>query len=157
MLGENLHHLSMNLRALEISATSVPLDFLFPLGEVPVLPSGECLFNSNPKDWDDDEIEDRTTGGSPYSKISIYARTGYAARRMPVLATLTFCLARGQFLDFDYDRGSSSGTATITWESVTGYKPDDRVARAWGYKVEELDVHDGGVQDDNEHFIKSVI
>ncbi|KAL2811965.1 hypothetical protein BJX63DRAFT_397742 [Aspergillus granulosus] len=144
------------------------------------LPSGEWLFDYEADSGDEDELPDPSTGFEMFEAAfmmdgwdvsrdqmrfdqfhRLFISLGHAARRMPCLKSISFRLAsppRSQFR-FSSGRGggdSSIGTPTLEFESDSGYKPDERVAAAWGFDVDEMEVEDFGPHD-NYHTIWSTV
>ncbi|GIC87126.1 F-box protein [Aspergillus udagawae] len=126
--------------------------------EIPdCLPSGEWLFdpddckktevpNLEAPDWEDIRLIEE----SPYDRTlmnfehfhRVFIAMGYAAQHMPLLKTIRLLvLADGQST-FDFSTDQVSGRRTVTWASATGYKPDERVAQAWGFNPDDIDFID---------------
>ncbi|GFF50872.1 hypothetical protein IFM61606_03416 [Aspergillus udagawae] len=121
------------------------------------LPSGEWLFdpddckktevpNLEALDWEDIRLIEE----SPYDRTlmnfehfhRVFIAMGYAAQHMPLLKTIRILvLADGQST-FDFSTDQVSGRRTVTWASATGYKPDERVAQAWGFNPDDIDFID---------------
>ncbi|KAJ0413125.1 hypothetical protein BJY00DRAFT_73279 [Aspergillus carlsbadensis] len=133
------------------------------LENVPLtLPSGEWLLDRDRSQWTDASIDDPTTAGDEIFLSDfmnqegsvdraianadhfhrLYISLGHAARRhMPRLRSIVFELEGDT--SFDRDRPAFfydvSETPALSWTTPLDYKPDERVALAWGFRFEELE------------------
>ncbi|KAL3451370.1 hypothetical protein BJX65DRAFT_321310 [Aspergillus insuetus] len=183
LLSANIRQLSLGLKELTLTMTSLGIDFLFPLDEtckplpnvglawplleilefkdVPYsLPSGEWLLDWDRYKWDDEDIDDPTTAGieifdtgfmsgdayierdiiSVEQLHRLFISLGYAARRMPRLIALEFDLVALEHtfeLLFVYE---TFYPPCLEWITPLGYLPDERVAEAWGFRLEDYEV-----------------
>ncbi|KAL2815309.1 hypothetical protein BJX63DRAFT_390073 [Aspergillus granulosus] len=74
---------------------------------------------------------------------------GYAAQDMPRLKIIDITLYERPRanLNFTSGRGAEGSIAkrsTLIFESYSGYKPDKRIAAAWGFSLDDLVVEDSG-------------
>ncbi|KAL4871035.1 hypothetical protein BDV12DRAFT_164623 [Aspergillus spectabilis] len=119
----------------------------------PVLPSGAWLIDLTPEGQAEfDAITDMDEAISTEENVPkryamdheafhrIFISLGYAARRMPRLREISFALNFHVHNYFTYLRNGVE--ATIKWRGGP-YVPDERVARAWGFKAESLRVTGG--------------
>ncbi|KAJ5520688.1 hypothetical protein N7463_001141, partial [Penicillium fimorum] len=67
---------------------------------------------------------------------------GYAAQRMPRLEYMEFEMVFKAELDyvFTLEFFNDNDGAILTWDCEFGYRPDSRVARAWGFCLDDLDI-----------------
>ncbi|KAL4861858.1 hypothetical protein BDV12DRAFT_203583 [Aspergillus spectabilis] len=150
----------------EISSLHWPYLETITLESVPEhLPCGEWLFDCGLEPGDDLEFPDPTTGDPRYIFTShwlvegfpiareemkpeyfhrLFISLGYAARRMPLLKTISVLLCpAAPYPTFDFDgtkRGfTGAGLAPIIkFESNLAYSPDERVAAAWGFSLDDM-------------------
>jgi hypothetical protein len=95
--------------------------------------------------WDIRLIEE-----SPYDRTvmnfehfhRLFIAMGYAAQRMPRLKTIRLLVLADEQSTFEFSTDQSTGRRTVTWASGTGYRPDERVAQAWGFDLEEVEFID---------------
>ncbi|PYI05509.1 hypothetical protein BO78DRAFT_470505 [Aspergillus sclerotiicarbonarius CBS 121057] len=133
------------------------------LYEVPeFLPSGEYLFHYHPamepeyaeiEDWDDaicqtnpiGIVEKTWPGRSLIDHEAfhrLYISMGHAAQRMPQLRQMGHVLVADEKGNSEDDwqnnftclRLKSTGNLAVCWDSEAGYRPDKRVAAAWGFE-----------------------
>jgi hypothetical protein len=64
---------------------------------------------------------------------------GYAARHMPRLEFVWFYFSWNLDTSLEFVRQEKTGEATLTWTGENGYRPDERVARAWEFDLGGLD------------------
>ncbi|RDW93889.1 uncharacterized protein DSM5745_01211 [Aspergillus mulundensis] len=150
------------------------------LGSVPLyLPSGKWLLDYDRSDWlsDDEENPDPNSSGienfdTPWLRYGwsvhrnimdveqfhrLFISLGFAAQRMPSLKTMTFALECGRPAQFRFTTGrGSSEKPTLTFESTVGYKPDERVADAWGFCLDDMEVEDDGPEE-LDHYILATV
>ncbi|KAL4739562.1 hypothetical protein BDV11DRAFT_169974 [Aspergillus similis] len=142
------------------------------LSGVPVnLPSGEWLFDYELETGDEESFPDPATGDeifeSPWlsggydisrDKMNtehfhrLFISFGYAARRMPVLRTISFSLGNLPRTEFRFDSGKKLGSGDSTMSngekpclrflSEAAYWPDQRVADAWGFGLDDVVVEE---------------
>ncbi|KAF7173331.1 hypothetical protein CNMCM5623_005527 [Aspergillus felis] len=76
----------------------------------------------------------------------LFISLGYAARHMPRLTAINFDLNHSTNLNFRFS--NTTGSLSAEWELrlCDSYKPDDRVAAAWGFQPDELLVKHDGLQ-----------
>ncbi|KAE8316430.1 hypothetical protein BDV41DRAFT_573712 [Aspergillus transmontanensis] len=119
----------------------------------PWLPSGQWFTLPTPEDQEQtDNIEDWEEeicdweSGSVYQSINddeqfhrFFISLGYAARHMPLLRSIEYDLNHGTPTTFSFKR--DSGTAIAEWDSAADpeYRPDKRVAKAWGFRLNEME------------------
>jgi hypothetical protein len=83
----------------------------------------------------------------------LFISLGHAARRMPRLKTIEFSIPSSAVGEFKFvvsgrggdgsRAGAEAGSTTFSDEmprlvSSSGYRPDQRVAEAWGYELDSL-------------------
>ncbi|KAI9372231.1 hypothetical protein BJX61DRAFT_553086 [Aspergillus egyptiacus] len=134
-------------------------------------PSGEWLFDYNRRSEDPEELLDPSTGftilqtkfleeevGIFRSNMRIehfhrlFISVGYAAQRMPRLKMINISFVEAPSTDLEFTSGGGVGRSTgkgptLKFESQSGYKPDERVAAAWGFNLDDLEVDDRGPGD----------
>ncbi|GFF79356.1 hypothetical protein IFM47457_04891, partial [Aspergillus lentulus] len=128
--------------------------------EVPdYLSSGEWLFHPTPEIYDETEVPNiespelwdiRLIEESPYDRTvmnfehfhRLFIAMGYAAQRMPRLKTIRLVVLADDQSTFEFSTDHLTGRRTVTWASGTGYRPDERVAQAWGFVLENVDFID---------------
>ncbi|KAL2795577.1 hypothetical protein BJX66DRAFT_301393 [Aspergillus keveii] len=132
------------------------------------LPSGEWLFDYELHPDEEQELPDPTTGLDIFDnelmqeeaefvrhKMRIehfhrlFISLGHAAQRMPAIKVVRTSMIEtpSTTLDFNSGRGATDfeGTKpTLKFESQSGYKPDERVAAAWRFSLDDLEVEDRG-------------
>ncbi|KAL4910937.1 hypothetical protein BDW74DRAFT_172393 [Aspergillus multicolor] len=75
----------------------------------------------------------------------LFISLGFAAQRMPSLKTMIFALKDDQQAQFRFTTGRGSGEKpTLAFESNVGYKPNERVAHAWGVCLDDMVMEDQG-------------
>jgi hypothetical protein len=82
----------------------------------------------------------------------LFISLGHAAQRMPAIKVVRTSMIEtpSTTLDFNSGRGATDfeGTKptkpTLKFESQSGYKPDERVAAAWRFSLDDLEVEDRG-------------
>ncbi|KAL6228665.1 hypothetical protein BDW75DRAFT_246469 [Aspergillus navahoensis] len=152
------------------------------LDEVPpFLPSGQWLAApdasdqeeiNNISDWED-EICDYERGfvDRPVLETEQFHRLfiswGHAARHaMPQIAEMKFSLDHSPAIQFTFSAATGGDNAeadragaTLEWVASCGlYRPDRRVARAWGFELDEfLGPDDAGSDDDEEEEFSVVL
>ncbi|KAL4756052.1 uncharacterized protein BDW70DRAFT_164862 [Aspergillus foveolatus] len=84
----------------------------------------------------------------------LYSSVGYAAQRMPRLKTINISMVEppDTEVEFTNGRGAADGLIgskrpTLSFNSQSGYIPDERVAAAWGFSLDDLEVEDLGEDD----------
>ncbi|KAL2845204.1 hypothetical protein BJY01DRAFT_263698, partial [Aspergillus pseudoustus] len=77
---------------------------------------------------------------------------GYAARCMPRLESIDFYFTfmPDTFFAFEREEAGEGNVATLMWKGKCGYRPDERVARAWGFKLGEVN-SETEVEEDERH------
>jgi hypothetical protein len=76
---------------------------------------------------------------------------------MPLIKSITFGNPETNQIEFEFNSGrGSDGQPTLRWQTAGGYKPDKRVALAWGFILEDLEVDDSGTEEDGDHYISAV-
>ncbi|KAE8403241.1 hypothetical protein BDV37DRAFT_294665 [Aspergillus pseudonomiae] len=65
---------------------------------------------------------------------------GYAARYMPRLRYIQFSLDHGPTTTFSFRRDLDPITAEWLSEADPEYRPDERVAKAWGFRLEDIEI-----------------
>jgi hypothetical protein len=123
-------------------------------------PLGEWLLDWERSKWDDEDIDDPTTAGmeifdtefmsedayierdiiSVERFYRLFISFGYAARRMPRLIAMEFDLLPLEHmfeLLFVYE---TEDPPCMEWITPLGYLPDERVAEAWGFRLEDHEV-----------------
>ncbi|KAK6814477.1 hypothetical protein RU639_009355 [Aspergillus parasiticus] len=119
----------------------------------PWLPSGQWFTLPTPEDQEHiDNIEDWEEeicdweSGCVYRSINddeqfhrFFISLGYAARHMPLLRSIEYDLNHGTPTTFSFKR--DTGTAIAEWDSAADpeYRPDKRVAKAWGFRLNEME------------------
>ncbi|KAL2784483.1 hypothetical protein BJX66DRAFT_329964 [Aspergillus keveii] len=124
------------------------------------LPSGEWLFEPELETGNEEELPDPSTGDEIFENTwlvgdyeicrevmntehfhRLFISIGYAARRMPRLKTIEFSIpssAVGEFKFVVSGRGGSWDGGMPRLKSSSTYRPDRRVAEAWGYDLDSL-------------------
>ncbi|KAL2811813.1 hypothetical protein BDW59DRAFT_177063 [Aspergillus cavernicola] len=126
------------------------------------LPSGEWLFDYELKTGDEEDFPDPATGDEIFESRWLredyqivrniinteyfhrrFISLGYAARRMPLLKTISFnfCIPPVTEFKFSSGRGGSTGAGakpSLKFESQSGYTPDRRVTAAWRFSLDQL-------------------
>lgn len=69
----------------------------------------------------------------------LFVSMGYAAQRMPHLAQINFVGDFESESTFHFVYDSSTAVFTATWESYSEYQPNDQVASAWGFRLEDME------------------
>ncbi|KAL3457436.1 hypothetical protein BJX64DRAFT_293115 [Aspergillus heterothallicus] len=132
-----------------------------------VLPSGTWLLDWNRWEWDEENIDDPATAGLEIFDSDwmiekrqanrniirtehfhrLFISLGYAARRMPRLKTMALSQTSTQSLVscemwFWFTPGFPPA---LNWDSDLDYKPDERVAHAWGFRLKDMEkiIRDG--------------
>ncbi|KAL2848933.1 hypothetical protein BJY01DRAFT_246159 [Aspergillus pseudoustus] len=84
----------------------------------------------------------------------LYVSVGYAAQRMPRLKTISFGMMEPPYTELEFPEGRGAASAeggigsnnnnkpTLSFESQSGYIPDERVAAARGFSLDDLEVED---------------
>ncbi|GFF85148.1 hypothetical protein IFM53868_04389 [Aspergillus udagawae] len=122
----------------------------------PWLPSGEWIVRPDPdeeamiaeiEDWEAEicSYERRIVERSIFEQEQfhrLFISLGYAARRMPRLRTINFDLNHYSFFYFKFL--NRTGSIRLEWEveRCGSYKPDDRVAAAWGFHLDNQQLSD---------------
>ncbi|KJK68654.1 hypothetical protein P875_00075827 [Aspergillus parasiticus SU-1] len=158
----NLRVLSTVLQELKLYNTSLSSDFLWPLDKAeiddvpPFLPSGKWLALPTPEeqarlDEPDDEISSpddviwdydrgyarrQMVNNEEYNRF--FTSMGHAARHMPRLKFIKFHLEHSTWLDFSFRTDSDPITAKWYSDATPAYHPDERVAEAWGFPIEDF-------------------
>ncbi|KAL3459226.1 hypothetical protein BJX64DRAFT_291477 [Aspergillus heterothallicus] len=162
LLATNMGSLTFRLRYLKLYRAVLAPDFLFPLDASynPIdygryWPNLELIQNDQDPgfttagEWDLVETNIVNESTSPSAENldrfhRVFISCGHAARKMPRLATLDFTTGtdsfNGKYSIFRFSNDRSTRTVTATWKSTTGYKPDDRVAKAWGFRLSDMAV-----------------
>ncbi|KAL4862238.1 hypothetical protein BDV12DRAFT_190549 [Aspergillus spectabilis] len=126
------------------------------------LPSGEWLFDYELETGDEEDFPDPATGDEIFESRwlredyqivrnimnfeyfhRLFISLGYAARRMPLLKTISFDLCISPITEFEFSSGRRGSTGagakpSLKFESESGYTPDRRVAAAWGFSLDQL-------------------
>ncbi|RAL00814.1 F-box protein [Aspergillus ibericus CBS 121593] len=116
----------------------------------PWLPSGKWLLRPKPEaeadiaaidDWEEEichsergHVARRIMEVEQFHRLFI--SLGYAARHMPRLTSLQFNLNATVQLNFKFAAGVDGVSAT--WSAKVDYRPDQRVAAAWGFREDDL-------------------
>ncbi|OOF90107.1 hypothetical protein ASPCADRAFT_135436 [Aspergillus carbonarius ITEM 5010] len=117
----------------------------------PWLPSGKWLLQPSPKDEariaaiDDWAYEichsEQGCISRPVMDVEQFHRLfislGHAARHMPRLASIYFQLESEISLAFTFKQSAEG--ISVYWSSRVGYRPDERVAAAWGFCEDSLE------------------
>ncbi|KAF7616232.1 hypothetical protein AFLA_009730 [Aspergillus flavus NRRL3357] len=120
----------------------------------PWLPSGQWLALPTPddqeqidkiEDWEEEICDwesgcvDRSTNDDEQFH-RFFISLGYAARHMPLLRSIEFELNHNPTTSFNFKRDSD--TTTAKWESDADpeYRPDERVAKAWGFQLKDMEI-----------------
>ncbi|KAL3470376.1 hypothetical protein BJX99DRAFT_264305 [Aspergillus californicus] len=179
-LATSLQSISLVLRELRLTNATLPMDFLWPLDDSrtyhwpylkvlildevpPFLPSGKWLADpeasdqeeiANISDWEDEICNyERGFVDRPVQDTEQFHRLftswGHAARNgMPQIASMKFSLDHSPSLRFSFSVAGDA--ATLEWVTGCAYRLDRRVARAWGFDVDELGMDELGF--DEEEF-----
>ncbi|KIA75558.1 hypothetical protein HK57_00661 [Aspergillus ustus] len=168
-LATNMGLMSLRLRHLKLYRARLPLDFLFPLDtssdpihssrhwpNLEVLENDQAPHVTNAVSTGERELIyagmlNNSTSPPPRTRETfdrLFISSGYAARQMPRLATLDYTTGSGSFSGkysiFKFSNDQATRTVTATWTSTTGYKPDERVAKAWGFRLSDMTItYDG--------------
>ncbi|KNG81400.1 hypothetical protein ANOM_010509 [Aspergillus nomiae NRRL 13137] len=120
----------------------------------PRLPSGQWLALPT-AEWQEeiDEIEDWEEEICDYESGCVdrsinddeqfhrfFISLGYAARHMPRLRYIQFSLDHGPTTTFSFRRDLDPITAEWLSEADPEYRPDERVAKAWGFRLEDIEI-----------------
>ncbi|KAL2846877.1 hypothetical protein BJY01DRAFT_247068 [Aspergillus pseudoustus] len=159
-LATNMGLMSLHLRQLQLYRARPPLDFLFPLDtsgkpihssrhwpNLEVFENNQSPFLTRAGEWEliYAGMLNRSTSPPPATRENFHRAfifSGHAARQMPRLATFDFTTGSGSFSGkysiFKFSNDQTTRTVTATWISTTGYKPDERVAKAWGFQLSDM-------------------
>jgi hypothetical protein len=83
----------------------------------------------------------------------LFISLGYAAQHMPRLKSINTSMVHTPDTQFKFISGREVGEGllgnrpTLSFDSMSGYKPDERVADAWGFSLDDLEIEDLGVDD----------
>lgn len=69
----------------------------------------------------------------------LFASMGYAAQRMPGLSKISFVGDFDPQSTFHFVYDPSTAVFTATWESYSQYQPNEQVASAWGFRLENME------------------
>ncbi|KAL3453168.1 hypothetical protein BJX65DRAFT_302086 [Aspergillus insuetus] len=158
--------LSLNWPRLETNALSDvpenipsgewPFDYELSPDDEEVFPdpaTGDEIFESW---WLREEYEISREKMKPEHLLRAFISLGYASRQMPIFKLLSFNLASSlrTVLTFttspgviDLDPSCTPPSTTrplLHFRSDSGYQPDRRVADAWGFALDDMDVLDEG-------------
>ncbi|QMW33329.1 hypothetical protein G4B84_008760, partial [Aspergillus flavus NRRL3357] len=89
-------------------------------------------------DWESGCVDRSTNDDEQFHRFFI--SLGYAARHMPLLRSIEFELNHNPTTSFNFKRDSD--TTTAKWESDADpeYRPDERVAKAWGFQLKDMEI-----------------
>ncbi|KAL4901419.1 hypothetical protein BDW74DRAFT_187662 [Aspergillus multicolor] len=145
-LSASLQTMSTSLRELKLSRISVSLDLLFPLdtaGEPS--PLQETLEWPNLKTIELSKMPPRLPSVLEEEHFHrLFISLGYASRKMPRLASASFDLAHPVRVSFTCQINENGRNITLIWDSgssIPKYRPDERVAKAWGFSLDEVEIH----------------
>ncbi|KAL1880286.1 hypothetical protein Plec18167_003689 [Paecilomyces lecythidis] len=120
-------------------------------------PSGEFLFHYPPDiqaevdeidDWED-EICNTERGHHPRRLMNydmfhrIFISIGYAVQHMPRISHIRFLGEFDREFTFELSR-DSFGMFTAMWDNLSYYQPNEQVASAWKFRVEDMEIIDRG-------------
>ncbi|KAL2869446.1 uncharacterized protein BJX67DRAFT_379002 [Aspergillus lucknowensis] len=158
-----LRELTLRLESLTLTDLSIQADFLCPLntdtkpwGPIPVWPKmREILIIDDPfitrieGGWEHPDESDAESAEELDFMHRAFISAGYAAHNMPHLTSLAYQTREVTTFEpegdkfhhiFDFSIDEVTGTATLTWRSKCGYRPDERVAEAWGFQLRDITV-----------------
>ncbi|GAD99408.1 hypothetical protein AOR_1_914094 [Paecilomyces variotii No. 5] len=168
LFSQNIRRLSLHLEQLTLFRTCVSADFLFPLDdEGQPLPNTACLSWPNLRtltlrlstwlpsgEWlikpprmviaeriamgdMDIHTEDLERSVPNYEAVHrMFVSMGCAAHNMPSLRSIEFSFDDGPMFSFSFLVHNDSATAT--WRSDVQYRPDQRVASAWNFHLDDM-------------------
>jgi hypothetical protein len=64
---------------------------------------------------------------------------GYAAQRMPCLKSLKFGVDEDDHFNLEFQNADEN---TLEWQSNYEFRPDSRVAKAWGFGLDDVNMED---------------
>lgn len=80
---------------------------------------------------------------------------GLATRRMPCIREISFVIREYSEIDFEFwNPGGPDEKPSMRMRNAGGYKPDEHVAEAWGFALEDLEVSQNSEDDDGDHFVE---
>ncbi|KAL3449617.1 hypothetical protein BJX65DRAFT_294636 [Aspergillus insuetus] len=174
VLSSSLRLFSCNLRELRLRLMSIDMDFLFPLDKrgspLPKLsslhwPHLETIALDSVAEYTPFEYEISSEKMNTEHFHRLFISLGYAARRMPVLRLIMFSIPGSPGTKFTFNTTSgvpgmvqaclastpslpSSSRPVLNFRSDSAYRSDRRVADAWGFELDEMEVVDEGPQED---------
>lgn len=81
---------------------------------------------------------------------------GLAARRMPRIYEISFVIREYSEIDFEFwNSGGSDEKPSMRMRNAGGYKPDQGVAEAWGFALEDLEVSQNTEDNDGDHVVEA--
>ncbi len=86
----------------------------------------------------------------------LFISLGLAARRMPRICEIRFVIREHSEIDFEFwNAGGYDEKLSMRMRNAGGYKPDKRVAEAWGFALEDLEVSHNTEDNDGIHFVEA--
>ncbi|KAL4899879.1 hypothetical protein BDW74DRAFT_171145 [Aspergillus multicolor] len=162
LLTTNIRNLSLSLRELHLDDIQIRRPDFLPSGEWlkdpgPIVTEDFEFGDIDDPDFDYADAVERAKGPDPIRGGHIYwdrdvvnrelyllncISTGYAARRMPRLQHMEVAFNSGLTWStyMVFNKEQKAGNATVAWngDGYNNYKPDDRVAQAWGFALNRL-------------------
>ncbi|KAL2848771.1 hypothetical protein BJX68DRAFT_276270 [Aspergillus pseudodeflectus] len=138
--------------------------------DIPDPATGDEIFESR---WLREEYEISREKMNTEHFHRLFVSLGYASRRMPVLRLITFSVAGSPRTKFTFTTTSgargviedchastlslpSSSRPLLGFRSDSAYRPDRRVADAWGFELDEMKVVHEGPREDYHFVVCSV-
>ncbi|KAL4879165.1 hypothetical protein BJY04DRAFT_220527 [Aspergillus karnatakaensis] len=132
--------------------------------EVPeFLPTGEWVCEVDPHMFSDEETDAPGAGSARAHEVlqhrgdrviahtehyhRLFISLEHAAQQMPRLKTIYAQVQGERFNTFDFIAGDNLKKTTLVWNSLSEYKPDERVAKAWGFQPDDVKYDDRGIND----------
>ncbi|KAL2869447.1 uncharacterized protein BJX67DRAFT_331817 [Aspergillus lucknowensis] len=142
-----------------LKQVSLPLDFLYPLDAdnkpkaaalhwphlKALVLEGDPIFENNSVDrFDPITRRCRYRCNIAVDVLhELYISMAHAVHNMPALAMIRHTTCGLVQMSFDLSVDQDSGQFSISWDATDGYKPDRRVAMAWGFDFDTLRSEDG--------------
>jgi hypothetical protein len=81
---------------------------------------------------------------------------GLASRRMPRIHEISFVIREYSEMDFElWNSRGSDEKPSMRMRNAGGYKPDERVAEAWGFALEDLEVFQNTEDNYGNYFVEA--
>ncbi|KAJ6083866.1 hypothetical protein N7467_008001 [Penicillium canescens] len=69
----------------------------------------------------------------------LFISLGYAAQHMPCLKSLKFGVDEDDHFNLEFQNADE---ITLEWQSYYEFRPDSRVAKAWGFDLDDVIIED---------------